>query len=120
MLPRGSRAHEHENLDPSLDYVMNPDYLADFLGSRMGMLLAMSYHTAMYAAFLYESIGRIIISVDGELKRSWDLGHLLAAFPETGPAEAFSKGKERDWKEFYATAMDSRRAHGLFIPLGGR
>ena len=113
---RSDSWRQEDGLDPMVDYVMRPDYLLTFLASEMTYLLAMTYDRSIYGSFLYESVGSIRMSLDGNPISTWDLGDKLASFPQKGPIEAFQKGRQRDWKEYYDTAIESRRKHGL--PVG--
>ncbi|PVH76790.1 hypothetical protein DL98DRAFT_657248 [Cadophora sp. DSE1049] len=61
-----------------IPYVMNPKNLIMFLVHEMDSLLGMSYHTASYGAILYERIGSIKFTLDGELCKEFDLAEGLA------------------------------------------
>jgi len=61
-----------------IPYLMNPKKLVAFLVQQMDRLLDMSYHTASYGGILYERIGSIKFTLDGELWTEFDLAERLA------------------------------------------
>ena len=103
---------EDETGEPSKLY-MHPKYLSDFIIGELGGLLYMGYHTARYGAVLYERMGRISVSVDGELEREMDLGEMFRAFPPEGPYQAFDKGRQRSFPEWWEEARRIREGAGL-------
>jgi hypothetical protein len=104
------------DLEDGIEYIMTPSYIAEFLAGEMGMLLSMSYHTALYGAFLYRCVGKIEIGVEGTEKGEWvrfDLGKKLRAFPVGGPVETFRRERDGRWEDFWEEAVRERTARGL-------
>lgn len=66
---------------------MRPEWLADFLSSSLGSLLAMNKHTYRYGVVLHERIGIIRISVEDMVVRELDLDAILADLSWDDPGE---------------------------------
>lgn len=86
------------------DYVLNPDFVLDFITSDIDILLRMCYHTALYGSLLYERIGSIKVLMDGELHKEWDLAKCLAEvkfydsfgeYPREQRPKVFAKWKRK-------------------------
>lgn len=78
VLPKDSKRHESRPVeDATANHVMHPEYLAEYITRDIRRLLGMSYHFASYGGILYERIGEIVIMVDGEMYREWDLAKHL-------------------------------------------
>jgi hypothetical protein len=58
--------------------VLRPAFVADFLKDHIQQLLQMNYDTAEYGGILYERIGTIRISVNGEQQDVFDMGEILS------------------------------------------
>jgi hypothetical protein len=58
--------------------VLRPAFVADFLKDHIQQLLQMNYDTAEYGGILYERIGKIRISVNGEQQDVFDMGEILS------------------------------------------
>jgi hypothetical protein len=76
-----------------VDYVLNPEFLVDFIEFHLWKLL--EYHMACHGRFLYERIGTIKIYLDGELRKELDIGYLLATMKLQSFAESFERPKPR-------------------------
>ena len=99
-------------------FSMRPEWLADFLGNNIYILLRMSYHTASYGMILYERIGTIRLCVDGVLRKEFDLCKMLADLRYDNPSYTFGNVYPHEarlpyfwaWKK---KALVKRRETGL-------
>ncbi|MCJ1295920.1 hypothetical protein MMC34_007485 [Xylographa carneopallida] len=98
--------------------IIRAEWLAKFLRSYLGHLLAMSYHTARYGMILYERIGIIRLCADGVLTHEYDLCTLLADIRHNDASTTFGDIWPREnrvpffwaWKK---KALRKRKEAGL-------
>ena len=103
----------HRNGKETDGFTMAPEYLAEHIISALKTILCMSYHTAWYGGILFDAIGTITVSINGELQHKSDLGEILADFPLNGPDETFRKQRQANFEEWRRYALRKRKQRGL-------
>ena len=101
--------------EDGVEYLMDPEWLAQFLVHEMDMLLSMTCHATKYGCMLFESMEKISISCDGKTSGSWDLAEIMASWPPEGPREAFQNGREGDYRQWIVKAVKRRTRRGLEV-----
>ncbi|KAK3080122.1 hypothetical protein LTS18_003065 [Coniosporium uncinatum] len=111
---RKRRARYHDApVNPGKYWVMHPEEVLGFLQSYLSTLLSMCYHTAEFGALMYERVGTIEMSLDGEMREVWNLEEMLAAFPAEGPYQSFQKGRQAHFPTWRRETLDMRQKSGL-------
>ena len=104
-------------LDVNVEHIMTTTYLANFLQNEMTHLLSLSEFTWAYGQFLYKSIGKIQLNVDGIWKQEWDLKKILVkaytAENEVLSSSWWAKSTSPDFEQFRRQALAARREAGL-------
>jgi hypothetical protein len=112
--PRTRRRYEESEPGfekPTVNDVLSPDYLADFICNQIGYLLGLSYHTLSYGDILYERIGSIRILQDSVEKRHWELGDRLSKLTFSDPGSS----REPLFAALMTRIPEVRRKNGLSV-----
>jgi hypothetical protein len=100
-----------------VEYLMSPSFLAKFLELHLRALL--ESYTANYGRLLNERIGTIKVRLDGELRKEWNIGNLLATLRRNRLVGTFAYPKPlpRDhrklFKNWRRNVYNSRNKLGL-------
>jgi hypothetical protein len=100
-----------------VEYLMNPSFLATYLEIHLRALL--KSFTAEYGRLLYERIGTINVCLDGELRKEWNIGNLLATLRREHLVATFEypkplpKDHRKLFKNWRRNVYNSRKKLGL-------
>ncbi|KAH8829089.1 hypothetical protein DL96DRAFT_1027955 [Flagelloscypha sp. PMI_526] len=110
---RRRKAAESATEEAPVTKIMQPQWLASSVTSGLRSLAWMSYHTARFGTMLYDRVGNIHITVDGEEKYKLLLDEILEKLSPTDPSHTFGDLVREDrlpyfrkWKK----ATEERRA----------
>ncbi|KAF2494043.1 hypothetical protein BU16DRAFT_562995 [Lophium mytilinum] len=119
-----------ESHDPNKRYLIHPKAFGDYLFMHINQFVldldsvvrvafctppSLDPYVASMGATLFESVGTIKFTVDGELYREVDLAAKLAALPPDGPPRLFSAGNSPGFKVWREKTYKGREDAGLKV-----
>ncbi|KAF2813136.1 uncharacterized protein BDZ99DRAFT_250258 [Mytilinidion resinicola] len=111
-------------------YLMHPKSFADYLFRTLDQFVLdlgvdkpmafctpphLDTYVASFGATLFESVGTIRITVDGEMYKELDLAARPAAIPPDGPPALFRTGRAPGFKEWRERTYQRREGAGLKV-----
>ena len=87
---------------------MQSKHLAAYISHSLSGALELEGRSADFGALLFERIGDIQMTIDGDQYQKWDLGRKFWLFPSDKVANIFWKGEHVDFNEWWLDVILSR------------